>query len=437
MTLALNLDITDRCNNRCSFCSTRGQIEFMDFERIWRKLLWAQESGFGRIDLAGGEPTLHPQILDIVSQARRLGFHTIYIKTNGRRLADGGFLAKLLAAGANNFMVSLHGPNAGIHDAHTGVEGSFAEALAGICNLAATGVGFGTLTVITRGNYLQLAQVVDLVASRGVESHSFAFSYPTAAAYQDFEAVVPTYREVLPYLQAALDRIEAHHLTFSTVDNVPLCLLAGREAYSNHMYMHSSCHPPHDWGPRCPECMYRPICDGLPKPYARARGWEEFEPISRPMGTEPRYRILVDPTFIPVPVGSLVEKPYGAVLQDAGLWPLTLKGRDVIRALDGSLTLARLQETWGSPSLSFVASLFMRKAVRLVKFDHNAAPIPGSATLPNPARPDYNSEDRTNPGGYEYPLMATPRAYPEVEFFQPPRENVVEVECLKEASVIP
>ncbi len=156
MTNAIDLEITDLCNNRCIFCATHRQVDPLSLPEIRFKLIKAKEENFDRIDLSGGEPTIHKDILAIVSSARRLGFTTIYFKTNGRRLKDMDFAKRLLEMGANEFLVSFHGPSAEIHDAQTEVPGSFAEAFEGTRNLVKLGANVATLTVISTINHQYL-----------------------------------------------------------------------------------------------------------------------------------------------------------------------------------------------------------------------------------------------------------------------------------------
>jgi uncharacterized radical SAM superfamily Fe-S cluster-containing enzyme len=48
------------------------------------------------IQFSGGEPTIHPQIIDFVRAAKRRGIAIVMINTNGKRIArDDRFLAEL------------------------------------------------------------------------------------------------------------------------------------------------------------------------------------------------------------------------------------------------------------------------------------------------------------------------------------------------------
>jgi len=85
--IAVNYHLYKPCNYRCRFCfatyrDIRGQLSLDDAKRLLQQL---REAGTEKINFAGGEPTLHPHIGELMAEARRLGFVTSLI-TNGARL---------------------------------------------------------------------------------------------------------------------------------------------------------------------------------------------------------------------------------------------------------------------------------------------------------------------------------------------------------------
>ena len=92
------------------------------------------EKEYLRIDLSGGEPTLHPDILKIVRLCRDHA-DQVAILTHGRRLRDRVFTENLLAAGGNLLVIPLYGAEASQHDYISQVKGSFRQTLQGLENL--------------------------------------------------------------------------------------------------------------------------------------------------------------------------------------------------------------------------------------------------------------------------------------------------------------
>lgn len=98
----LLLDITENCNLQCPTCfaeSGPGIARHAPIEHIVRTLdtMIAREGG--RIDvlmLSGGEPTVHPQIADILRETAKRRVERVILNTNGIRIARDPALADLL-----------------------------------------------------------------------------------------------------------------------------------------------------------------------------------------------------------------------------------------------------------------------------------------------------------------------------------------------------
>jgi radical SAM protein with 4Fe4S-binding SPASM domain len=88
------LEITRRCNLRCPHCFVEGGVrrnQELSTTRIFRLLEEWAEMGVFTVVITGGEPTIHPDFIEIVNRAHELGF-AVSIATNGMALTE-----KLLA----------------------------------------------------------------------------------------------------------------------------------------------------------------------------------------------------------------------------------------------------------------------------------------------------------------------------------------------------
>lgn len=84
-------NITTACTNTCICCDHYSPFQkpaFVDPEQIERDLIAAKRIlRAGDYRLIGGEPTLHPQLLEIIDIAHRVGIaDTVSVWTNGMRL---------------------------------------------------------------------------------------------------------------------------------------------------------------------------------------------------------------------------------------------------------------------------------------------------------------------------------------------------------------
>ncbi|MEO8609380.1 MAG: radical SAM protein [Chloroflexota bacterium] len=98
-------EVTDRCNTYCRGCyRINGMQGHKSLEQIKQEVKLLKElRNCDNISLAGGEPLIHPNILEIVSYIHELGMKPL-ILTNGIKLEKNrGFIQELKNAGAVGF----------------------------------------------------------------------------------------------------------------------------------------------------------------------------------------------------------------------------------------------------------------------------------------------------------------------------------------------
>jgi uncharacterized radical SAM superfamily Fe-S cluster-containing enzyme len=98
--LMMNIDLTNRCNLNCPFCfanaKRRGELVELSIEQIRKMLDTAcsvdivQPSCF---QFTGGEPTIHPQFIEALAEAKKRKFTQVQVATNGIRFAEDPELA--------------------------------------------------------------------------------------------------------------------------------------------------------------------------------------------------------------------------------------------------------------------------------------------------------------------------------------------------------
>ncbi len=95
------LPITNACNLRCPICFGYNRTDpyFMPPDEFAKRLDFLLEAtgGVDLINVTGGEPTLHPQLLDILRLAKRPGIGRITLNSNGIVLGRRPELAAALA----------------------------------------------------------------------------------------------------------------------------------------------------------------------------------------------------------------------------------------------------------------------------------------------------------------------------------------------------
>src|SRR5437667_10316436 len=90
----LRVSITDRCNERCSYCMPQElqewlpRHEILTYEETLRLIRIAAELGVSKVRITGGEPLTRRGILDLVRHIPEIPLVTsIGLSTNGTLLA--------------------------------------------------------------------------------------------------------------------------------------------------------------------------------------------------------------------------------------------------------------------------------------------------------------------------------------------------------------
>ena len=72
----LRLSLTDRCNLRCVYCMPMHGLTFipnqelLTAEELEKVVRAAVDAGFHKVRLTGGEPTLHPELPQVIESLR-------------------------------------------------------------------------------------------------------------------------------------------------------------------------------------------------------------------------------------------------------------------------------------------------------------------------------------------------------------------------------
>ena len=108
----LRVSVTDRCNLRCLYCSSRDQFswlppeEILTYEELLRILKVGVSLGIKKIRLTGGEPLLRKGIVEFVARVARLeGVADLSLTTNGVLLKE--LATELKRAGLKRVNISL------------------------------------------------------------------------------------------------------------------------------------------------------------------------------------------------------------------------------------------------------------------------------------------------------------------------------------------
>jgi MoaA/NifB/PqqE/SkfB family radical SAM enzyme len=228
-SIEINLGLT--CNYRCAFCpsstASRAHRGWSEPAKVRAEIDRLSQQGTDSISFSGGEPTLFPQLPDLIQHARDLGFSKITITTNGSRLGDPGFLDSLLQQGLTKVNLSIHSHSARLEDAITGRKGSFAQKISAIRTLVAAHQS-GQLpelflaTVLHRKLLPHLETFLKFFHDLGIRFMGFNLIRPSADR-PNSRSWVPSFEELTPRLRQSIAFNESRiGMNFAIID-IPLC----------------------------------------------------------------------------------------------------------------------------------------------------------------------------------------------------------------------
>jgi len=178
------IPITSACNLDCPICYTVNRNE--GAHRLNREQLQAilerlahDHPGLDIINFTGGEPTLHPELPELLEQCHAAGISRLTISTNGLRLLDEAYLQRLAALDAR-IVLSLDSFDPATDQALLGANTVKAK-LAVLDLLEKHDVATTILPAVALGlNDREVPALLDLVLTRpnirSLELHTLAFT---------------------------------------------------------------------------------------------------------------------------------------------------------------------------------------------------------------------------------------------------------------------
>ncbi len=180
----MDISVTKRCNLNCDYCSacaepsydSSKELSLEEFKVIFKEI---NDLNVHRISLAGGEPFVREDFIDILAEATKYRFSTI-INTNGI-LIDDEMAKTLTKFNFDRICVTLDGSKSEIHDLHRG-KGTFNKVIKGINYLKRYNLPVSTLFTLNDSNMNDLIDCIKLNESLGIEYMTAMVLCPTGRA---------------------------------------------------------------------------------------------------------------------------------------------------------------------------------------------------------------------------------------------------------------
>jgi len=257
--------VTEACENLCVFCSQPPKDSYHQFDSAWLALQHFNDDSI--VGITGGEPTLYwaefiEFCIRVSSASVKNSFH---ILSHGRKFASQERVQELVQTGFLSrtlWGIPVHGHRSMLHDQATRREGSFAETLDGLINMAYAGAAIEVRVIVTKQNVRHLPEIAELLASYLSGANFFvAFMSlePVGWARANFDLISVTSEDFIEPMELAIELLALHAIE-CRLYNFPHCHL------SNKLRPHAE-KSISDWKnyylKECGECTARASCCGF------------------------------------------------------------------------------------------------------------------------------------------------------------------------------
>jgi len=221
------------CNSRCVFCldmDTPRNV-FLPFDEVCSDLQRGiDELGADKVIISGGEASLHPRFVDLITYAKDIGYDRVQTVTNGWQYANRQFYKRCIQAGLGEITFSLHGHTPELHDRLTQHPGSFKRLLKGLVRAIRDPMGpiVNVDVVINKQNVAVLDKIVELCASLGVREFDLLHVIPQSEAFRNRDMLFYDVRDHMDVLHKVF-RLNRHPGFVIWTNRFPVDYLEGLE----------------------------------------------------------------------------------------------------------------------------------------------------------------------------------------------------------------
>lgn len=212
----MNIILNEYCNLNCSYCFAQNARtnKYMSIQNFNTVINFLKKSNIKVLKLLGGEPTLHPNFVDIVQQSISDDFFgKIVIFTNGLELTKN--LVDKISSKKIEYLINLNSPK------FIG-EIKYSKTLDNIKYLTELNTNTIILGINIFEPKFEYSYFIDVVKQNKIQFVRFSISCPITTGEN---ASINYYRQFMPQLVKFIDEIREQNIVCSfDCPNIPVCL---------------------------------------------------------------------------------------------------------------------------------------------------------------------------------------------------------------------
>lgn len=193
LPVALQMELTGRCNLRCKHCynvsgeTAKTTMTPGDWRTLARQLVAA--GGLFECIISGGEPLLLGDDLTTIMDILHDDGTAFVLISNGF-LMDDAWIRKLKKFRYSHFQISIDGAFAELHDEFRGVQGSFERATAAAFKAAAAGLPVRIAHTVSKSTLPYMEEMVNLAWKLGAKTLVLGEATPSGRTYEHTEETI-------------------------------------------------------------------------------------------------------------------------------------------------------------------------------------------------------------------------------------------------------
>lgn len=198
------LTVNRQCNLHCYWCYQGDLLlskDRMSLELANTLVNLSIGMGTQKFILIGGEPTIHPDFLEIVRECRAM---EVGLLTNGITLSSRGFCKRVEEAGVTSVAVSLKGASEEDYMNSCGNKHAFGKVMRAIENLERGGMKHHVSITVSHSIATHWEETLRVIRECGASEFAFSFERPvvTAKDVSFDDRMLP--HEIVPFIEKTM-----------------------------------------------------------------------------------------------------------------------------------------------------------------------------------------------------------------------------------------
>lgn len=220
------------CNCKCNWCyaqRTFSKCNYMELGYAKKLVRYLKEKGVKTITLIGGEPTLYPNLIELINTIKRENMQ-VRLVTNGFMFKEEKFVEKIISTKIDGINISIKGATEEEYYTNTKRYGLY-DMLKGYKNLKTKGMNPTFSYVVTDNNTKKFGELINMLQKEQINKLIIQFEKPVLNLKLDNKTM--DIRQMGSFVQHIYNCLEKTDIDYTIEISFPLCLI--EESLLNQM----------------------------------------------------------------------------------------------------------------------------------------------------------------------------------------------------------